>query len=196
MWDERYAGEEFAYGTEPNDFLREAVATLPPGDALCLGEGEGRNAVYLAEQGFDVMAVDSSLVGLHKAERLAVERGVEIRTEVADLADYRIEPDGWDLIVSIFCHVPPEIRRRVHADVVQGLRPGGTFILEAYTPAQLAHGTGGPPVEEMMMDLNALTDELDGLEFDYAHELERDVLEGVYHTGRGAVVQVVGRRPA
>ncbi|WP_019626763.1 bifunctional 2-polyprenyl-6-hydroxyphenol methylase/3-demethylubiquinol 3-O-methyltransferase UbiG [Thioalkalivibrio sp. ALJT] len=194
MWNERYATDDYVYGTEPNDFLRAAVASVPPGRALCLGEGEGRNAVYLAQQGFDVLAVDSSAVGLQKAQRLAEDRGVRIETLVADLADYAIEPDAWDLITSIFCHVPASIRKRLHAEVVTGLRPGGVFILEAYTPAQLEWGTGGPPTAELMMTLDGLVEELDGLDFEEAVERERDVVEGRLHTGRGAVVQILGRR--
>ncbi|WP_018175775.1 MULTISPECIES: cyclopropane-fatty-acyl-phospholipid synthase family protein [unclassified Thioalkalivibrio] len=195
MWDERYAEDDYVYGTEPNDFLRAAVANVPRGRALCLAEGEGRNAVFLAQQGFDVLAVDSSAVGLQKAQRLAEDRGVQIETLVADLADYAIDPDSWDLIVSIFCHLPPDVRRRLHAEVVAGLRPGGVFILEAYTPAQLEWGTGGPPTAELMMTREALTEELDGLEFEEAVERERDVIEGRFHTGRGAVVQVLAHKP-
>lgn len=195
MWDERYAEDDYVYGTEPNDFLRAAVANVPRGRALCLAEGEGRNAVFLAQQGFDVLAVDRSAVGLQKAQRLAEDRGVQIETLVADLADYAIEPDSWDLIVSIFCHLPADVRRRLHAEVVAGLRPGGVFILEAYTPAQLEWGTGGPPTAELMMTREALTEELDGLEFEEAVERERDVIEGRFHTGRGAVVQVLAHKP-
>ena len=195
MWDERYAEDDYVYGTEPNDFLRAAVANVPRGRALCLAEGEGRNAVFLAQQGFDVLAVDSSAVGLQKAQRLAEDREVQIETLVADLADYAIEPDSWDLIVSIFCHLPPDVRRRLHAEVVAGLRPGGVFILEAYTPAQLEWGTGGPPTAELMMKREALTEELEGLEFEEAVERERDVIEGRFHTGRGAVVQVLAHKP-
>ncbi|WP_019612182.1 cyclopropane-fatty-acyl-phospholipid synthase family protein [Thioalkalivibrio sp. AKL7] len=195
MWDERYAEDDYVYGTEPNDFLRAAVANVPRGRALCLAEGEGRNAVFLAQQGFDVLAVDSSAVGLQKAQRLAEDRGVQIETLVADLADYAIEPDSWDLIVSIFCHLPPDVRRRLHAEVVAGLRPGGVFILEAYTPAQLEWGTGGPPTAELMMTREVLTEELEGLEFEEAVERERDVIEGRFHTGRGAVVQVLAHKP-
>ncbi|WP_018174802.1 MULTISPECIES: bifunctional 2-polyprenyl-6-hydroxyphenol methylase/3-demethylubiquinol 3-O-methyltransferase UbiG [unclassified Thioalkalivibrio] len=196
MWDERYATDEYVYGTRPNDFLAEQISGVPPGKALCLAEGEGRNAVFLAERGFGVLAVDSSSVGLEKAERLATQRHVAIRTEVADLTDYSIQPNRWDLVVSIFCHLPPDTRRRLHREAVAGLRPGGRFILEGYTPAQLALGTGGPPTEALMMNLPELRDELTGLEFIHAVEVERDVVEGVFHTGRGAVVQIHACKPA
>lgn len=195
MWDERYDAEEFVYGREPNAFLAGVAGMIPPGDVLCLAEGEGRNAVFLAKRGHRVLAVDSSAVGLAKAARLAEESGVRIETVTADLADFVIEPGRWDAIVSIFCHVPPAIRRSLHRQVAAGLRPGGLFVLEAYTPAQLALGTGGPPTAEMMMTLAGLREELAALEFLHARELERDVVEGRLHTGRGAVVQVVARKP-
>jgi len=194
MWDERYSEPGFAYGTEPNDFLRERAAQLEPGRTLSLAEGEGRNAVFLAGLGHEVTAVDASAVGLDKARQLAAERGLDIDTRVADLAAFGIEPGAWDNIVSIFCHLPPEVRRRLHRAVVAGLRPGGMLLLEAYTPAQIALGTGGPPVPELTMTLDALREELEGLTFLHAAELEREVVEGRYHTGRAAVVQVLARR--
>ncbi|WP_020677548.1 SAM-dependent methyltransferase [Geopsychrobacter electrodiphilus] len=195
MWDERYQAEEFVYGTEPNAFLREAGSQLTPGRVLCLAEGEGRNAVFLAEQGHTVTAVDASAVGLKKAQRLAIERGVQIRTEVADLSVYKIEEEGWDTIVSIFCHLPKVIRTTLHKNISKGLTPGGLFILEAYTPAQLAFGTGGPPVKELMLTLTELRQDLADLDLEHALETERDVIEGSLHTGRGAVVQLIARKP-
>jgi 2-polyprenyl-3-methyl-5-hydroxy-6-metoxy-1,4-benzoquinol methylase len=194
MWDQRYSEPDYAFGTEPNDFLRAMADRLPRGRLLSLGEGEGRNAVWLAGQGFSVTAVDSSAVGLDKARHLAAERGVQIATCHADLAEFQIEPDAWDAVVSIFCHLPPALRRQVHRRVVQGLREGGMLLLEAYTPRQLAFGTGGPPVAELTMDLAGLRNELAGLELFHAEELEREVREGRYHTGHAAVVQVAGVR--
>lgn len=191
MWDQRYAADEYVYGTRPNDFLASVVDRLPMGRVLCLAEGEGRNAVFLAEQGFEVTAVDSSAVGLAKACKLAGQRGVHIETVVADLTHYEIVPECWDVLVAIFCHLPPPLRRAVHAQAVAGLRPGGAFVLEAYTPAQLQHGTGGPPVVELMMTLDGLREELAGLHFEHALETERDIQEGRFHAGVGAVVQVL-----
>jgi 2-polyprenyl-3-methyl-5-hydroxy-6-metoxy-1,4-benzoquinol methylase len=195
MWDERYADSDYAYGTSPNDFLVEQADNLPEGPVLCLAEGEGRNAVWLATRGHPVTAMDASAVGLEKAHRLAAERGVRIETRCSDLADFEIEPNAWSAIVSIFAHVPQDLRRAVHRRVVEGLRPGGVLILEAYTPEQLRFGTGGPPVAEMTMALAALEAELSGLVFEVAREQEREVFEGRYHHGRGHVVQIVGRKP-
>ncbi|MDH5631733.1 MAG: class I SAM-dependent methyltransferase [Gammaproteobacteria bacterium] len=194
-WDERYGEAGYAYGTEPNSFLAEHARLIPSGGAvLCLAEGEGRNAVWLGEQGYKVTGVDSSSVGLNKAKALAAERGVSIDTVCADLAGYSVEPTSWDGVVSIFCHVTPPIRQRLHAEVVAGLKPGGVLILEAYRPKQLEYGTGGPPVAELMMQLDVARAELDGLEWVHAVELDRPVVEGKYHTGMGAVVQLIGRK--
>ena len=194
-WDNRYAGAEYLYGTAPNDFVAEVALQIPSGPVLCLAEGEGRNAVYLAALGYVVTAVDQSAVALGKAKELAAARGVALETITADLADYSIAPGAWAGIVSGWAHVPPALRRRVHAQVARGLQPGGLFILEAYTPAQLTFNTGGPRSVEMFMTAVQLREELAGLDFEIVRELERDVREGTKHTGRAAVVQVVARRP-
>jgi hypothetical protein len=195
QWDERYGTARYFYGTEPNDFLRERFTAIRGGgDVLCLAEGEGRNAVFLAQQGLRVVALDQSAVGLKKAEQLAIDRGVRVETVVADLSSYRIEPARWDGIVSIWCHLPAALRAAVHGQVVAGLTVGGVFLLEAYTPAQLRYGTGGPQTADLMPTLAELRRELAGLEFVHAVERERVVHEGEGHTGLSAVVQVVACR--
>lgn len=195
MWDERYSSEEYIYGKDPNAFLANAVDKIPKGKVLCVAEGEGRNAVFLAEHGYDVVAVDSSSVGLGKARKLAQERGVSIETIVCDLANFDIEPESFDGVVSIFAHVPPQVRKELHKKIVNGLRSGGVLILESYRPDQLKYKTGGPPTAEFMMTLTGLEEELKGLNFDYGVELDRDVVEGKFHTGKGAVVQIIGVKP-
>jgi SAM-dependent methyltransferase len=196
FWDARFAEQELAYGDGPNDFLAEHAALLPPGRVLCLAEGQGRNAVHLAALGHAVTAVDQSRTGLERAGHLAASRGVALELVHADLADYAIAPGAWQGIVAIFAHLPPALRARVHRAAAAGLAPGGVFLLEAYTPAQLAHASGGPRDPALLMTLAALRDELAGLDFLVARELERDVAEGHYHRGRSAVVQVAARRAA
>jgi SAM-dependent methyltransferase len=194
-WDERYGADTYFYGVEPNDFLREQAGALRArGEALCLGEGEGRNAVHLAQQGFAVVAVDQSAVGMQKAQQLAAARGVRITTVISDLAKFRIEPGSWDAIVSIWCHLPRELRREVHRQAAAGLKPGGAFLLEAYTPAQLQHRTGGPSTPDLMPTLAELREELAGLDFRHGVECERIVQEGTGHRGLSAVVQVLAFR--
>ena len=193
-WDERYAEEGWVFGTEPNDFLREQAELIPEGRVLRLGEGEGRNSVYLAELGYEVVGVDRSQVGLDKAQALARERGVFVETVVSSIEDFDLREGEWDGIVSIFFHLPPELRRKVHEAVVKGLAPGGVLILEAYTPRQLELGTGGPPDPDRLMTVEILLHELGGLEVLVAQEREREVREGRLHHGLGSVVQFVGIR--
>lgn len=195
FWNSRYAAAGFAYGTAPNDFLAGAAARLPAGGTvLCLAEGEGRNAVWLAQQGYRVTAVDASAVGLAKARALAAERGVAIATICADLTDFAIVPAAWDGIVSIFCHLPPPLRLAVHRACVAGLAPGGVLLLEGYTPRQLAYRTGGPPQLELLYEAETLRDDFTGLELELLQEVVREVREGSCHTGSGAVVRVVARK--
>jgi len=196
IWDERFAESGWTYGTEPNGFLVTVVDRIPQGSVLSLGEGEGRNAVFLARRGYEVLGVDGSAVGLAKARRLAEEAGVAIATHLADLAEYEIAAESWDGIVSIWCHLPAELRRRVHRQVVAGLKPGGVFVLEAYSPTQLQYGTGGPQTRDLLLSLDDARAELAGLTFEVAREVEREVHEGRRHSGIGAVVQVVAVRPA
>lgn len=195
FWNQRFSGDEYFYGTAPNDFVAACAAEIPPGPALCLGEGEGRNAVFLAQRGHAVTATDQSGTGLAKAARLAATRGVPLTTVVADLADFAIEPGAWSAVVATFVHLPPALRRTVHVRAAQGLKPGGVFILEAYTPDQVRFRTGGPVQQpELLMRLDDLRTEFPGCELAIARELERDVLEGDHHRGRSAVVQLLARR--
>lgn len=195
MWDQRYDRDEYVYGMEPNDFLRSMADRIPKGPVLCLAEGEGRNAVFLAGLGHRVLGVDSSVVGLEKAQHLARTRGVQIETEVRDLNELDPGVEQWAAIVSIFCHLPRNERSLLHEKVERALRPGGILILEAYHPDQLQHGTGGPPMLERLVSLEELREELPGLDFVHAQEIEREVQEGLFHHGLGAVVQLLARKP-
>lgn len=199
MWDQRYGSDDYVYGTEPNDFLRQMKGYIPAdGRVLCLADGEGRNGVFLAQQGYAVTSVDQSAVGLHKAQQLATQRGVSISTVTADLATFELGSAVWDGVVSIYAHLPAALRRELHARVVGALRPGGVIILEAYTRRQLEMpGVGGPPAsrQDAFMSLAELRQELAGLELVHGVETEREVNEGKFHGGLSAVVQVVGRKP-
>lgn len=194
FWNEKFANTEYAYGTEPNEFLAASIAKLKPGAALSLAEGEGRNAVWLAQQGFTVSSIEQSEKGVAKTLRLALQRGVIVMAERGELETFHIQPNSWDLIVSVYAHTPQELRRKLHRQVVAGLKPGGVFILEAYTPAQIPNNTGGPKDASLMPTAELLRSELNGLVFDHIEEVERDVVEGSLHTGTAHVVQVVAHR--
>lgn len=194
MWDERYSAEQYAYGTTPNGFLVENFNHIPKGRVLSLAEGEGRNAVFLAKQGYSVTAVDTSLVGLNKARKLAEENGVVVEFIHADLADYDLGENKWDGIVSIFIPLPSSLRKELYKKVIAGLKQNGVFLLEAYTPDQLNHGTGGGNSVDVMQTKESLRLELASLKFKHLIELERDVTEGVFHTGIGSVVQAIATK--
>lgn len=196
FWDERYGDDSFFYGTDPSDFLREQAHLLTSGaDVLCLAEGEGRNAVFLAERGLRVTGVDGSAVGLEKARRLATERGVAIETVVADLGAWDLGDARWDAVVSIWTHLPEAVRASLHPRVARALRPGALLLLEHYHPRQIAYGTGGPSDPAMMTTLAELDASFPGWERLHAFEGERDVHEGKGHGGLSFVTQVVLRRP-
>ena len=192
-WDERFAGEEFFYGTAPNDFLAAHVDRLR-GPVLSLAEGEGRNAVFLAERGLQVLGVDNSAVGLAKAEGLAGERGVQIQTVVADLADYEPQSGHYGAVISIFAHLPGMVRQRLYPRVEAALRPGGLLLMEAYAEAQLPRSTGGPKNLEMLVTEDKLRREFPGLEPVLLQQIERDVREGQGHSGMAVVVQFIARK--
>ena len=195
MWEQRYAAAGYVFGTEPNTYLRDNMALIPMGAVLCLAEGEGRNSVFLAETGREVHSADLSAAGVAKTLALAAERGVTVHAIQADLAVQDIGVGRWDAVVSVFAHMPRKVRTDLHRRVVTSLRPGGVLVLEAYTPDQIGRGTGGPAIPEMTMTLAGLAEELAGLEFVHGQELLREVHEGPGHTGVGAVVQVIARKP-
>ncbi|WP_070962951.1 class I SAM-dependent methyltransferase [Vibrio sonorensis] len=194
MWDEVYRSTDYVYGVEPNDFLRKHANHLPKGKILSLAEGEGRNAVYLAKLGYEVTAVDCSMVGLEKARLLAKHNGVDINFIHSDLVDFDIGWNQWDGIVSIFCPLSSEQRASVLRRVELGLKVGGVFLTESYTPEQIKYGTGGGNNPDTMQTRETLTEELKMLSFILLTECEREVIEGTYHTGLASVVQGIGRK--
>lgn len=197
-WDERYSEREFVYGEEPNDFLVKHYSEIKQGGrVLCLAEGEGRNGVFLARKGFEVVAVDQSGVGLKKAEKLAERYGVNISTKVIDMHDLHLVDEQWDAIVSIFAHVPPHVRKRLHSEVFSGLKGDGVLIFEGFTPEQLEMaGKGGPPPTqaELLVPYSDLIEELHDLKILYSSQKERILSEGKLHQGMCSVVQVLAKK--
>ena len=200
FWDERFAEPGYKYGTAPNTFLCEQAGALPAGAQLLVpGDGEGRNGVWLAQQGHQVLAVDYSEVGLAKARALAAERGAEVAarlsTRLADLVDWLPPTGHFDAVVLVFCHLPSAIRRRAHQRLAAALKPGGRLILEAFHPEQLSRSSGGPKDPDMLYSLADLRGDFAGL-LDEQFGWEGEVLldEGPGHQGPGWVTRHVGQR--
>ena len=195
FWNARFAEPGFAYGSEPNAFLVSQKQYLKAGmKALAVADGEGRNVVWLAQQGLDVLSVDASETGLRKARELAKSRGVSIGTELADLTKWKWPEHEFDIVAAIFIHFPPEHRARLHDKMLRALKPGGVLIMEAFTPEQLKYKTGGPPVKEMLYTANMLRDEFSKGEILLLQQIMTDLHEGPYHRGTASVVRLIVKR--
>ena len=198
QWDERYAGESFHFGTAPNAFLAAQRHRLPTrGLALAVADGEGRNGVWLAEQGLDVLAVDASPVGLDKSRRLAAERGVSLRYELADLATWDFGHERFDVIAAIFIQfAAPALRARIFKGLREALKPGGLLLLEGYRPEQLAYGTGGPAAVENLYTEAMLREAFASLQIDELAASDTPIHEGRGHDGMSALIDLVARKPS
>ncbi len=195
-WDERYSGTEFEWTTRPNQFVAAELADLTPGRALDLAAGEGRNAVWLAERGWSVTAVDFSRVGLDKGRRLAAARGVEGQVDwvAADLEDYQPTDDAFDLVLIAYFQVRAELRAKVLARAAAALAPGGTLFVIGHDLTNLTEGTGGPQYPEVLYTPEAITAELPGLRVLRAERVRRMVQrDGVTATAIDTLVRA--RRP-
>ena len=194
FWDNRYKDDEFSYGAHPNDFLKEQFDKIKPqGNVMSLGEGEGRNAIYLATQGFKVDSVDLSSVGVGKLLKWAETEGLQINAQVGDLQTFEFKKQ-YDAFISIWCHLPPDLMDLVSKKVNESLQKGGILILEAYTPANCGRNTGGPPDPAMCLTKELILKYFPSLEPIVLVEKEREVHEGKFHNGQSAVVQFVGRK--
>ncbi|WP_420175837.1 SAM-dependent methyltransferase [Luteococcus sp. OSA5] len=197
MWNARYSNPNNLFGYRPNDFLVQAEVMLRRGSrVLVIGDGEGRNGVWLAQQGHQVTTVDLSEVGVGKARALARERKVELDAHVGELGEWLDQPAAqgpWGGIVWIFCHLPPSLRRQVAEALTPRLVPQGKLIMEAYTPAQLMLGTGGPSDESLLLTRPMVEADWPGLDLD-VRILERRIFEGRAHQGLSSVLQVLGQR--
>ncbi len=197
FWNARYSNTEYAYGTKPNDYLVRQAALIPKGGkVLCLADGEGRNSVYLARQGFQVTAIDLAQEGLAKGKALAEKAGVQVQFMAADVNAFVIEPGAWQGIVSIFLHLPDKLRRALHERCLKGLSPGGVFIFEAYSREQLGRGTGGPKEAHLLPEAQSVRDDFPSAAVIDFFAGDRQIEEGPLHNGIGAVVQLTATSPA
>jgi cyclopropane fatty-acyl-phospholipid synthase-like methyltransferase len=194
-WETRFGAAGYLFGTEPNAFLKAQAHRLRGRKtALTVADGEGRNGVWLAEQGLDVLAIDFSPTALAKARTLAQERGVRLSTEVADVTAWRWRERAYDVIAAIFIHFAGAERDAFFVNLKNALKPGGLLLLQAYRPEQLSYRTGGPPDVERLYTralLEAAFGDLKDLEI-REHD---DVLnEGTAHVGMSALIDLVGKK--
>ncbi len=195
-WNRRFERDDFLFGTEPNAWLREHVAALPPGGrVLSVADGEGRNSVWLARQGFTVDAFDIADVGVAKARAFAAREGVHVNFHVADVDGFAWPTAAYDGVAAIFVQfADPALRARMFERIVRCLKPGGVLILQGYTPKQLEYRTGGPPVASHLYTEALLRDAFEDLQIVELREYEADVHEGSGHHGRSALIGLVARR--
>ena len=195
-WEKRFSVPDYVFGTEPNAFLKSQAAVLPrSGTALAVADGEGRNGVWLAERGLDVLSIDWSPTALGKAQALAEQRGVALRTAKVDLVQWQWPVAAFDVVAAIFMQfLTPEERRRVFAGMRDALRPGGLLLIEGYRPEQLNYKTGGPSLVENLYTRALLEAEFSGLSEITITEHDSMTSEGTGHVGMAALIDLVGRK--
>jgi len=192
FWNKRYSEQEFAYGTEPNAFLKERLENIKHGTALFLGEGEGRNAVYAAKLGWQVDAVDFSSFAKDKALKLAKENKVNINYEVCDLNDYHIKENYYDIVVMIFLHLPIELRRKVFQKSIHSLKQNGRMIIEAFSKEQINNSSGGPQSIDLLYSENDVLNLVKDLNTELIESKTISLDEGEHHKGKVDVIRYVG----
>ena len=188
-WNLKYEGTTYIYGKEPTAFLNEKLSLLKKGKALVLAMGEGRNAVYLAENGFDVTGVDISAVGIEKCERLAEERGVAVNSVVADLTDYDMGREQYDLITNFYF-----FDKSILPGVIDSLKPGGIFIFETYSRDHPKHSKFGPKNPDYLVKPNELLEIFKSLRILYYEDMVTELNEGM-HKGKAALIRLIARKP-
>jgi len=194
FWNERYAVDEYVYGTEPNEFYKEQLEKLSPGKILFPAEGEGRNAVFAATLGWDVTAFDASTEGKKKAEKLAENNGVNIRYEINDYDNVQFQPESFDCIVLIYAHMHPLKRNEYHKKLISFLKPGGKLILEGFSKKQINNHTGGPRDVNMLFSKEELRYDFKNLARLTIEKTNITLKEGQFHDGQAAVIRVLGTK--
>jgi cyclopropane fatty-acyl-phospholipid synthase-like methyltransferase len=201
FWDQRYSQPDFVYGKEPNEYLKSKLLELKPGRILFPAEGEGRNAVFAAKQGWEVFAFDSSKEGKKKADLLAFENEVSIDYRVEDLEKVDYRSNSFDAIALIYTHFSEVKRRIFHQKLSEYLKIGGILILECFSKKHLDYqkdnpNAGGPRDESMLFDLEELKEDFKGFDFLEAYEAETELTEGLYHVGKASVVRLFAVKKA
>ena len=194
FWNERYAAKTYAYGTKPNQYLKEILPLLPKGKLLFVAEGEGRNAVFAAKNGFEVSAFDYSESGKQKAWQLAEENGVTIDYLVSDVLALPYEQESFDALIFIFAHFPAEIRKEAHLKLLHLLKPRGKILFEAFGKGQINYASGGPKDIQMLFSEEEVRNEFPNVTFDHLSTDKTALHEGLFHQGDGIVVRFIGTK--
>ena len=192
-WDDRYRNEEYAFGTEPNIYFKQELDLLRSGKILLAAEGEGRNAVYAAERGWDVTAFDISEERKNKALKLAKSNNVTIDYKVGELPDLDFENESFDAIALIYAHFPAEIKSEYHKILDKLLKKGGVVIFEAFSKRHLEYQlenekVGGPTDIKSLFSIDELKNDFQNYDFQVLKEEIIDLNEGLYHIGKGSVI--------
>ena len=182
-WNKRYAASDLVWSAGPNDTFAREVADLPPGSALDVACGEGRNALWLAEQGWQATGIDFSSVGIDKASQIAERRGLPVHWLVDDVSTCALQPHSFDLVAVLFLHTSPEERQRWIHNVLGALKPGGTFLYIGHDPSNIEHGVGGPQDPDLLASVAELLALLPGYEVIKAEVIERPVGSDPGHGG-------------
>ena len=195
-WEKRFSVPDYVFGTAPNAFLASQAAMLPKsGTALAVADGEGRNGVWLAEHGLDVLSIEWSPTALAKARTLAAQRGVALRTAQVDIVQWEWPAAEFDVVAAIFIQfLTPDERHQVFAGMRKALRPGGLLLIEGYRPEQLNYKTGGPSQVENLYTRALLEAEFGGLSELRIAEHDSLTSEGTGHVGMAALIDLVGRK--
>lgn len=195
FWNERYTKKEYAYGIHPNQFLADSILKLPKhGKILFPAEGEGRNAVFAAKNGFEVAAFDLSSEGKKKADELASDNDVKIDYRVGMLEDLNFEPNSFDGVVFIYAHFPKAIRKALHQQILRLVKPNGVIVFEAFSKEQLDYPSGGPKEFAMLFSEEEVKEEFENVDFDFLKTEIIELNEGVFHQGKGSVVRFIGKK--
>ncbi|KRD61561.1 methyltransferase [Flavobacterium sp. Root935] len=198
-WDDRYSSEEFAYGEEPNNYLKEQLEKLSPGTVLFPAEGEGRNAVFAAKLGWKVSAFDISEEGKNKAIKLAETNNVSIDYQVGELETLNFQPGQFDALALIYAHFPAAIKSEIHKQLDQLLREDGIIIFEAFSKKHLEYlaineKVGGPKDIESLFSIEEIKSDFPNYEIIKLEEKEIELNEGLFHNGTGSVIRFIGRK--
>lgn len=196
-WNQRFENEAYIFGTEPNAWLREHAGAWTPGQrVLCVADGEGRNSVWLAGRGLVVDAFDVASVGVAKARRLAADQAVSVNFAVSDCDAYPWPQNLYDGVAAIFVQfADPAMRARLFANIRRCLKPGGTLLLQGYTPKQLDYKTGGPPLLDHLYTAAMLREAFADFKLLQLREYEAELAEGKAHHGRSALIGLMALRP-